>query len=235
MSNGASATVTEPAAAESGSSTRQEGGISDLLTALATHDPETLAHSRDVAAMAYASGASLGIEGDDLVRLQTAALVHDVGKLLVPSEVLCKAGPLDEREWSVVKRHPAVGARLLAPLGGLGGVATTVLFHHERPDGKGYPIGLKDGEIPLASSIVSVCDAYHAMTSTRPYQRSIEPGAAAHELAAHAGTQFDARAVNAVLGVAAQRGRGPAAPTPIRGPAPGHSTQPQRRRFTPLR
>jgi putative nucleotidyltransferase with HDIG domain len=163
-------------------------------------------HSREVAAWAWAVGERLRLGRPDLLELELGALLHDLGKVRVPDHVLSKPGPLDLAELELVHHHPVWGAELLEEVPGLARVATIVRFHHERWDGSGYPDGLRRDRIPLGSRIVAVCDAYQAMTSARPYRAASPPAAAAHELRAGAGTQFDPALVDCFVEVLQERG-----------------------------
>lgn len=162
-------------------------------------DPATSEHGRDVAQLVPRVGRLLGIEGEELEALELAARFHDVGKVAVPVEVLAKPGPLDEDERRVMDRHVEWGAELLRHLPGCAPIARVVRHHHERYDGRGYPDGLCGDEIPLASRVIAACDAYGAMVSDRPYRRALAAGEATAELVRCAGTQFDPRAVSALL------------------------------------
>jgi HD-GYP domain-containing protein (c-di-GMP phosphodiesterase class II) len=144
------------------------------------------------------------VEPAELAELRLAAPLHDLGKIRVPSSVLLKPGPLNARERAVINHHPVWGAELLACVPGVEVVASIVRFHHERWDGSGYPDGLTGERIPLSSRIIAVCDAYHAMTSDRPYRRAISAEQAFGELRANAGTQFDPRIVDALETAVAQ-------------------------------
>jgi putative nucleotidyltransferase with HDIG domain len=170
-----------------------------LIRALADTDAETYAHSLEVAATATAVARRLGVTGEALVDIEFGALLHDVGKLCLPRRVLTKAGRLTDGERRLIRRHPDWGAALVESIPGLGEVASIVRFHHERPDGRGYPYGLARDEIPLPARIVSVCDAYGAMTKTRPYRVALLHAAALTELERHAGTQFDPKVVEALI------------------------------------
>ena len=154
-------------------------------------DGYTARHSGDVAQLACAVGRRLGLEDTDLAEVEIAALLHDVGKVRIPTSVLHKPTALTAREFALMTRHPGWGAELLTPVPGLEAVASIVRYHHERWDGSGYPDGLSGERIPLASRIIAVCDAYHAMTSRRPYRRSLGTNVAMRELWAGAGSQFD--------------------------------------------
>jgi HD-GYP domain-containing protein (c-di-GMP phosphodiesterase class II) len=138
-----------------------------------------------------------------LGEVEVAARLHDVGKIGVPDAILRKRGPLDPDEWRIVRQHPEWGSQMLARVPELAGIAVLIRYEHERWDGKGYPDGLAGEEIPLASRIVFVCDAYHAITSTRPYRQARSSEEALQELEANAGSQFDPEAVRALSRVVA--------------------------------
>jgi HD-GYP domain-containing protein (c-di-GMP phosphodiesterase class II) len=122
-----------------------------------------------------------------------------LGKLVVPSEILNKRGPLDDREWAVMRRHTVVGADLLQQIPFFAAVHPLVRSHHERWDGTGYPDGLSGTHIPVGARILAVCDAYNAMVTDRPYRDALPKAQAVAELRANAGTQFDASVVAALL------------------------------------
>jgi putative nucleotidyltransferase with HDIG domain len=168
-----------------------EPEIRALVKALAEADGATYRHSLEVAATAREVAVRLDLSGADLVEVELAALVHDVGKLRVPASVLHKPGRLDPQERELMRLHPEWGAELVARVPGLEAVALIVRLHHERPDGQGYPYGLSGDQIPMASRIVSVCGAYGVMTKRWPHRDAIEIDAALDELRRHAGTQFD--------------------------------------------
>jgi HD-GYP domain-containing protein (c-di-GMP phosphodiesterase class II) len=130
--------------------------------------------------------------------VQLAGLLHDVGKSLISRRVLHKPGPLDAGDWSEIRRHPAVGARLLAACG-YGEIVAWVLAHHERPDGHGYPHGLGPAEIPIEAQMVAVADAYDAMTMARIYRPRLTHDQAVPELQRAAGYQFEPELVDAFL------------------------------------
>jgi putative nucleotidyltransferase with HDIG domain len=173
--------------------------INALVRAMAAVDGDTYRHSLEVAATALAVAERLGLEGVDLVEVELGALLHDVGKLHLPPRILKKAGPLDPEELRLVRMHPEWGANMVARIPGLEAVALVVRLHHERPDGRGYPHGLPHDRIPMAARIVSVCDAYGAMTRRRDYSEPLDVDAALAELEMNTGTQFDELAVE-VLG-----------------------------------
>jgi two-component system, cell cycle response regulator len=149
----------------------------------------------DVAELAEAVGRRLSISPDELSKIRQAAELHDVGKLAIPEEILSKPGTLTEDEWEFVKRHPLIGERILAAAPDFGGAAKLVRSSHERWDGTGYPDRLTGPEIPLGARIISVCDAFEAMTSTRPYAPQLVSEDAMSELVRCAGTQFDPEVV----------------------------------------
>jgi putative nucleotidyltransferase with HDIG domain len=172
--------------------------IRALVKALAESDGDTYRHSLEVAATARAVGERLGLERAQLVEVELAALLHDVGKLRLPPHLLTKPGDLTEEERRLIRLHPDWGADMVARIPGLQAVALIVRLHHERPDGLGYPHGLTHERIPMAARIVSVCDAYGAMTKRRPYSAPLDLEDALRELERHAGTQFDQDVVEAL-------------------------------------
>ena len=160
--------------------------------------PELADHGDRVARLADGIGRRLGLEPDALRRLRLAARLHDVGKVAVPPGILDKPGPLTKYEWAQIRRHPETGAQLLVS-SNLDAIARIVLAHHERPDGTGYPHRLRAPEIPLEALIIGAADAYDAMVSDRPYRRAMTQDEAFRELESGAGSQFDARVVQAVI------------------------------------
>ena len=187
---------------------RAAAQILELVGAMGVHDRATRGHAERVRAFADLLGAQVGLSQDDRDRLRWAALLHDVGKVAVPSELLNKPGEPDDDEWAVIHRHPAAGARLAAPLRGwLGDWADTIEQHHERWDGLGYPHRLSGNEICLGARIVGVADSFDVMTSARAYKRPIDVAAARQELTAGAGTQFDPAMVRAFLNISLGRMR----------------------------
>src|SRR5215210_4598685 len=156
--------------------------IRALVKALAESDGDTYRHSLEVAATARSVGERLGLELAQLVEVELAALLHDVGKLRLPAHLLTKPGDLTEEERRLIRLHPDWGADMVARIPGLQAVALIVRLHHERPDGLGYPHGLTHERIPMAARIVSVCDAYGAMTKLRPYSAPLDLEDALREL-----------------------------------------------------
>jgi HD-GYP domain-containing protein (c-di-GMP phosphodiesterase class II) len=173
--------------------------IEALANALEAKDEYTGDHARALAEMAMTVGAELGLSGDRLKMLELAALFHDIGKIGVPSEIIRKGGPLTAGERSIVRRHPEIGEQILAPVPFLQPIRPMVRACHERWDGKGYPDGLAAEGIPLEARIVFVCDAYHAMTTDRPYRAALPEREAIRRLRRAAGKQFDPRIVEAFV------------------------------------
>ena len=179
--------------------------IVSLIQAIDARDGYTASHSETVVALSVALGRRLGLREVDLLELELAALFHDVGKIAIPDAILNKPGPLDPDEQVVMRQHVQHGARTLARVPGLQAVATIVRCHHERWDGTGYPGGLAGGRIPIASRVVSVCDAYDAMTSDRPYRKALARARALEEVQACAGSQFDPAVVTVLAAVLRER------------------------------
>jgi HD-GYP domain-containing protein (c-di-GMP phosphodiesterase class II) len=165
-------------------------------------DAYTGEHCRGVVRLSVSVARALGLDADRCRNVEFSALLHDVGKIAIPNEIINKPGKLDEQEWATVKMHTIEGQRMLETVGGLmSSVGRIVRSSHERWDGKGYPDGLGGEEIPLESRIVSACDAFDAMTTTRSYRKGMSVDVAVAELTANSGTQFDPAVVAAVLDV----------------------------------
>jgi diguanylate cyclase (GGDEF)-like protein len=164
-----------------------------LLQVLHERDPDRRLETEAVPALALAVGRALGLDPSSLAELERAAKLHDLGMLAVPDAILRKPGPLDAAEWRFVRQHTVVGERILAVSPLLRGLGPIVRSTHERWDGSGYPDGLEGERIPLAARVIAVCDAFHAMTSKRPYREARSVDDALAELARCAGTQFDPR------------------------------------------
>jgi hypothetical protein len=163
-----------------------------LVAALGTHDRRTRGHSERVRILADVLASEAGVTEADRDRLRWAALLHDIGKLTVPGEILNKPDRPDDQEWATLRRHPQEGGRLVAPLvAWLGHWAGSVEHHHEHWDGSGYPAGLAGEKISLGGRILAVADAYEVITAARAYKKPLSPAAAREELVAGAGSQFD--------------------------------------------
>jgi HD-GYP domain-containing protein (c-di-GMP phosphodiesterase class II) len=176
--------------------------LSDVLEA---DDEYTGMHSRDVVSLALATADELGLDAEERRNVEFGALLHDLGKIAIPTELINKPGPLSDDEWVVVKTHTIEGQRMLDHVGGvLSEVGRIVRSTHERWDGAGYPDGLAGDEIPLEAAIVSCCDAFDAMTTNRSYRRARPPEQALAELLRNAGTQFHPDVVDVVVRIVEQ-------------------------------
>jgi putative nucleotidyltransferase with HDIG domain len=172
--------------------------IALLAERLARKDPYLASHGRVVGEYASLTARALGVPRATADSLRLAGELHDIGKLELPRRILDKPGPLNEREWAWVKTHPTVGASMIREAG-LDQIAEWVFAHHERPDGLGYPLGIDAALIPIEAGVLAVADAYHAMTSERPYKAAMGPDAALAELRRGSGTQFDPIVVDAFI------------------------------------
>jgi len=170
----------------------------NLAEALDVRDWGSASHCRRVGRFAELTARELGLPPDAVERVRLAGILHDVGRVALPEALLAKRGPLTEAEWVLVRAHPSVGARMVETTD-YGDIRSWILFHHERPDGTGYPEGRGESEVPLESSIIAVADAYEAMTSERAYRPALTADAAAGELRREAGRQFRADVVDALL------------------------------------
>jgi diguanylate cyclase (GGDEF)-like protein len=175
-----------------------------LLRTLSERRPDLHVRLRDIGELALAVGRELHMGPEALDEVARAAELHDVGKIAVPDAILDKPGALDPVEWSFMRRHPLIGERILLAAPALRPVARLVRSSHERWDGGGYPDGLRGDEIPLGARVVSVCDAFDAMTTERPYREPVTEAAALEELQRCAGTQFDPAVVEAFCRVIAR-------------------------------
>jgi diguanylate cyclase (GGDEF)-like protein/PAS domain S-box-containing protein len=170
-----------------------------LTAALDARDKETEGHSKRVVIYTAALAKKLGLSQNIIQEIKRGALLHDIGKIGVPDSILGKPGPLNDQEWAIMRNHPEWGEKILTRVPFLKFPADIVLAHQERWDGKGYPKGLKDKEIPIGARIFSVVDAFDAITSDRPYRKAQAYDAAREEILAGRGTQFDPEAVDAFL------------------------------------
>src|SRR5919199_3342488 len=170
-----------------------------LAEALQARDAFSGAHSLRVASLASTVGERLGWEEARLMRLRIGALLHDIGKLAVPTRILRKPGPLTRRELERIRFHPVAGARLVNALAPAHATLACALYHHERWDGGGYPLGRSGRRIPAEARVLAVVDAFDAMTFGRPFRRPLTIDAALAELDRCAGTQFEPVVVRAFL------------------------------------
>jgi len=180
--------------------THRRDAVAALAVALLERDRYTGEHSEYVVELTGAVARGLGLDDDATAQVQAAALLHDIGKVAVPDEILNKPGALTEEQWKQMRDHTVIGERILRAIPGLGHVARVVRHEHERWDGGGYPDGLAGEDIPIGSRIIFACDAYHAMTSDRPYRAAMSHAEAIAELSANGGSQFDPSVVEILIG-----------------------------------
>jgi putative nucleotidyltransferase with HDIG domain len=177
------------------------GAIQSIALTIQAKDAYTHGHSNKVAEYTVALARAMGLSSETVENLRVAALLHDIGKVGVREEVLNKPGPLTPEEYDHVKTHPLVAERILRPITELGDIVDCIKHEHENWDGSGYPSGLQDGDIPLGSRIIAVVDAFHAMTSDRPYRKAMSIEKAVRILREGAGKQWDPRVVEAWLDI----------------------------------
>ena len=187
------------------------GRIFEIATSLAgaidAKDPYTKDHSTRVSKYSAALARAINLPEEEIERIRLGALLHDVGKIGIPETVLKKEGPLSDEEWVIMKQHPTIGAeKVLMPNTSLRDLIPIVKYHHERIDGKGYPEGLSNGDIPLAAKIVAIADTYHALTSDRPYRKGMSIEKAVSILEEGAGSQWDADLVRTFISIAPSLG-----------------------------
>jgi diguanylate cyclase (GGDEF)-like protein/putative nucleotidyltransferase with HDIG domain len=172
-----------------------------LVSAVEARDPYTYGHSKKVNIYAMALAEAVGLSPDDVSKLSTAALLHDIGKISIPDGVLNKKGKLNREDWEAIKAHPKLGANIVSNIPNLAPCASSILHHHERWDGSGYPEGLKGEEIPLGARILAIADSFEAMTSARPYRSAWSLEEVVKELRQGAGTQFDPKLAEVFVGI----------------------------------
>jgi response regulator RpfG family c-di-GMP phosphodiesterase len=177
------------------------GTLEALLVTLHTRNPEAFDHTKRVADMATTLATAMGLHDPLLSQIECAALLHDIGKVAMPDSLIHKPGKLSEEELRIIRTHPQIGHDILAAVPSLQPAADVVLASHEWYDGHGYPRGLKGEEIPIGARIVTVADAYDALTRPRVYRPAVSAQAATAELARCAGHQFDPAVVRAWLGL----------------------------------
>ena len=174
--------------------------IMSMVAALEAKDLYTSGHSTRVANMAYNLGKVLGMTEKELEVIHIAGDLHDIGKIGVPDNVLNKPDKLESEEWELMRKHCSIGYSMLSKASTFKDISEIVLYHHERWDGKGYPEGLKDEEIPFASRILAVCDSIDAMKSDRPYRKSISDEICREEISKNQGIMYDCKIAECMLG-----------------------------------
>lgn len=165
--------------------------INTIISTLHEKNKREEQHSLRVSKLCENMGRVLDLREDEIKELKTVGLLHDIGKIAIEENILNKSEKLTHDEWEEIKRHPEIGYRILSTVNELSEMAQYVLAHHERLDGKGYPKGLKQGEIPFQSKIIAIADAYDAMISERSYRNALPEEVAIEELKKNAGSQFD--------------------------------------------
>nr|WP_026885937.1 HD-GYP domain-containing protein [Clostridium beijerinckii] len=175
------------------------GVVRSMVATLEAKDFYTYGHSTRVADMAYNLGKVLGMTEEELELIHIAGDLHDIGKIGVPDSVLNKPDSLEVDEWELMKKHSYIGYNILSKASTFEDISRIVLHHHERWDGKGYPKGLKEEEIPLASRILAVCDSIDAMKSDRPYRKSISDELCRDEIKKNEGIMYDSKIAECML------------------------------------
>jgi HD-GYP domain-containing protein (c-di-GMP phosphodiesterase class II) len=179
---------------------RERGSVIEVLcNALGLEENMKSAQAQRVADLAASVAWQMGLKEDQVRAVRQAAILHDVGKIGIAEDVLSKAETLTDREWQTMMRHPEVGHEILSEVPSFRLVAEVIQSHHERFDGQGYPRGVKGDEIPIASRIYAVVDAYAAMISERPYRKKMDHDMAVREIVRNSLTQFDPQVVQAFL------------------------------------
>ncbi len=186
--------------------TLQIGVLTTVMQTLSMRDPMTARHSGAVARYSREVASMLGLPEREIDLIHTAALLHDIGKFILPDSILFADRKLTNEEWELIKLHPEQGAKLVQRIDGYGPVADIVLYHHERYSGGGYPTGIEGEEIPLGARIIAAADTYDVMTARDSYRKPVSSEAALAELRACAGTQFDPHIVEAFERMILERG-----------------------------
>jgi diguanylate cyclase (GGDEF)-like protein len=172
-----------------------------LVSVVESRDPYVYGHSRRVNVYAVALAEAIGLPPDEVSRVSTAALLHDIGKIGIPDKVLNKKGKLNEENWETIMSHPRLGANIVGNIPNLVPCVSSILHHHERWDGGGYPEGLKGEEIPIEARILAIADSFEAMTSARPYRPALSREEVMEKLREGAGSQFDPKLVEVFIGL----------------------------------
>jgi putative nucleotidyltransferase with HDIG domain len=172
-----------------------------LVSRVGAQDPYTQGHSRKVMAYAVALAEAIGLSSDQVDIVETAALLHDIGKIGIPDEVLLKEGELNDDDWEAIKSHPTLGATIVGNVPNLVPCVSSILHHHERWDGGGYPEGLKGEEIPIEARIIAIAESFDYMISALLYRPAFSLKETIKELRKGAGSQFDPELVNVFIGI----------------------------------
>lgn len=180
-------------------SSHRSASIKTILNTLRAKDPADELHAQRVATIATSIGQNMQMNKEELNMLSMISNLHDIGKIAIDPSILNKPGKLTEDEWTIIKRHPELGYRIVLTSPEYMEIAEDILSHHERYDGKGYPRGLKGDKIPIRARIIALCDAYDAMTSDRPYRKKMSHENALEEIVRNRGTQFDPKIVDLFL------------------------------------
>lgn len=170
-----------------------------MANAVDAKDRYTGGHTKRVAYFSEMIAKYMGLRKDEIEEVRLTAILHDIGKIGIDDKVLKKEAPLDKSEWEHMKQHPELGYKILAGIPSMKKISEGMRYHHERPDGHGYPKGLKGEEIPLIARIISVADTFDAMTSNRPYRKGMEYEVAFEEIVMQRGKQFDEKVVDAFI------------------------------------
>ncbi len=173
--------------------------VTMLANVIEARDPYTAGHLERVQRLALNLALALNWNAEDIAVLEFGAILHDIGKIAIPSQVLKKTGPLDKEEWKLMRQHPEIGAKMLERVDHLRSAIPYVLCHHEWWNGSGYPVGLKGLKIPREGRLLAIVDAYDAMTTNRPYHDSMSPVDALDELTRYRGIYFDPDMVDAFI------------------------------------
>ncbi|MFW5687119.1 MAG: HD domain-containing phosphohydrolase [Halanaerobium sp.] len=178
--------------------------VESLLSTLKQKSQETTEHAKRMSSLAIKLGKRIGLPKSELNRLSLIAVLHDIGKTIIPEKILNKDGQLTAEEWQIIKEHPATGYRICSEVEEFSHVANEILTHHEHWNGEGYPQGLKGKEIPVLSRIISIVDAYDVMTNDRTYRKAVSKKEAIKELKKFAGKQFDPELVKEFVHISEQ-------------------------------
>jgi putative nucleotidyltransferase with HDIG domain len=176
--------------------------IHTLAATIEARDPYTYGHSRKVSSYAVSLAEAIGLSSDKVAVVSTAALLHDIGKIGIPDEVLNKVDKLEPEAWELIHVHPKLSTTIVGHVVSLVSCLPAILHHHERWDGGGYPAGLKGEAIPVEARVLAIADAFDAMTSSRPYRSKLSYKKVLKELKSCSGSQFDPKLVDAFLPIA---------------------------------